>query len=209
MNETITRRVGRLITGSLNAVIDAAENASPLIVMQESIREVEQAITDVRHELGKLVVMQATIQNRIGTEQSRHQELAQQTSVALEENREDLAEAAISKQMDIEVQLPILKNSLEDASKEMGELEGFIAALQAKKREMGEELKNFEKSSKEPSISSAQTRVSKAESAFNRVMGMNTPGLTNTDETKLAELEELTRKNRIQERLSKMKATQE
>jgi len=209
MNETITRRVSRLISGSLNAVIDAAENASPLIVMKESIREVEQATTEVRTELGKLVVQQHTTQNRIDSEQKKHQELSEQISFALKEGREDLAEAAISRQMDIEVQLPILKNSLEDASKEGEELEGFIAALQAKKREMQDELKFFESQSKESSIDSTQDQVSKAESAFNRVMGMNTPSSIKTDESKLAELEELTRKNRIQERLSKMKATQE
>jgi len=211
MNETITRRVGRLISGSLNAVIDAAENASPLIVMQESIREVESAITEVRHELGKLVVQQHTTQNRIDSEQTKYQELTEQISIALKAEREDLAEAAISKQMDIEVQLPILKTTLENASKEEEELEGFIAALQAKKREMQEELTHFEKNSKDntSTSTSAHAQASKAESAFNRVMGMNSPKLRNTDEVKLAELEELTRKNRIQERLSKMKATQE
>ena len=209
MNETITRRVGRLISGSLNAVIDAAENASPLIVMQESIREVESAITEVRHELGKLVVQQHTTQSRIDSEQNKYQELTEQISIALKNEREDLAEAAISRQMDIEVQLPVLKKSLENSSKDEEELEGFIAALQAKKREMQEELKHFEKSSRENSTSSTQDKISKAESAFNRVMGMNSPNLRNTDEVKLAELEELTRKNRIQERLSKMKATQE
>lgn len=209
MNETITRRVGRLISGSLNAIIDAAENASPLIVMQESIREVESAITEVRHELGKLLVQQHTTQNRIDSEQTKYQELTEQISIALKKEREDLAEAAISRQMDIEVQLPILKASLESASTEEEELEGFIAALQAKKREMQEDMKSFEKSSKETSISSPQSTISKSESAFNRVMGMNSPGIRNTDEVKLAELEELTRRNRIQERLSKMKATQE
>ena len=208
MSESMTGRVGRLISGSINAVIDAAENVSPVIVMQESIREVDQAITEVRHELGKVVVQQHITQERMKNEENKHQLLQGQVSVALQESREDLAEAAISKQMDIEAQLPILKQALENAAKQSQEMEGFIAALQAKKREMQEELKRFKKHTAETETSSSAEQVLKAEAAFNRVMGTDMPISKQTDEAKLAELEELTRKNRIEERLRAMKAAQ-
>ena len=209
MSESMTRRVGRLISGSINAVIEAAENVSPLIVMQESIREVDQAITEVRHELGKTVVQEHITQDRMKNEENKHQMLQGQITVALQENREDLAEAAISKQMDIEAQLPVLKNALEDALKQRVEMEGFIAALQAKKREMQEELKRYKTYTQESTESNIADQVSKAEAAFNRVMGTDVPVATQTDEAKLAELEALTRKNRIEERIRAMKASQE
>ena len=205
----MTRRVGRLISGSINAVIDAAENVSPVIVMQESIREVDQAITEVRHELGKLEVQKYTIQDRLKNEENKHQLLQGQIVIALDENREDLAEAAISKQMDIEAQVPVLKKALGDAQEQSVEMEGFIAALQAKKREMQEELKRFKTHTQESSASSTKEQVSKAEEAFNRVMGTDAPLASNTDEAKLAELEALSRKNRIEERMRAMKAAQE
>ena len=206
----MTRRVGRLISGSLNAVIDAAENISPEIVMQESVREVDQAITEVRHELGKVIVQEKMTQERLKSEEAKHQELLGQISVALKESREDLAEAAISKQMDIEAQLPVLKSSLETAQSQMKELEGFIAALQAKKREMQDELKRFTAhNDKQESNSNTQEQVSQAQEAFNRVMGSDMTPTTQTDASKLAELEALARKNRIQERLDAMKAAQE
>ena len=208
MSESMTGRVGRLISGSINAVIDAAENVSPVIVMQESIREVDQAITEVRHDLGKIAVQQHITQDRMKNEENKHQLLQGQVGVALQENREDLAEAAISKQMDIEAQLPILKQSLENAAKQSKEMEGFIAALQAKKREMQEELKRFKTHTAESEAVSSAEQVSKAEAAFNRVMGTDMPISKQTDEAKLAELEELTRKNRIEERLRAMKAAQ-
>ncbi len=209
MSENMTRRVGRLISGSINAVIDAAENVSPVIVMQESIREVDQAITEVRHELGKVVVQQHMTQDRIKNEENKHQLLQGQIGVALEENREDLAEVAISKQMDIEAQLPVLKHSLEDAAKQSKEMEGFIAALQAKKREMQEELKRYKLHTTEVEGNSTAEQISKAEAAFNRVMGTDIPVSGGADEAKLAELEALTRKNRIEERLRAMKAANE
>jgi len=214
MSENIASRVGRLISGSLNAIVDAAENVSPEIVMKESIREVESATSEVRHELGKVVVSQHITQERIDSEQSKFQELNSQIKVALQENREDLAEAAISKQMDIEAQLPILKKTLSDSSDKIEELESYIAALQAKKREMQEEVERYITSTAKSqnvtnSTSSTSDNVSKAESAFNRVMGINVPSTKHTDDAKLAELEELTRKNRIQERLNAMKAANE
>lgn len=209
MSESMTRRVGRLISGSINAVIDAAENVSPVVVMQESIREVEKAITEVRHELGKVVVQQHMTQDHLKNEEDKHQLLQGQIAVALKENREDLAEAAISKQMDIEAQLPVMKKALEDAAAQIKELEGYIAALQAKKREMDDELKRFKTyANVSPEASSAE-QVSRAEEAFHRVMGMDAPLAKTADDAKLAELEALTRKNRIEERLRAMKAEQE
>ena len=210
MSESMTRRVGRLISGSINAVIDAAENVSPVIVMQESIREVDQAITEVRHELGKLEVQKYTLQERLKNEENKYQLLQGQILVAINEDREDLAEVAISKQMDIEVQLPVLKKALKDAEEQSVEMEGFIAALQAKKREMQEELNRFKTHTDQSSnAASTKEQVSRAEEAFNRVMGTDVPLQSNQDEAKLAELEALSRKHRIEERLRAMKASQE
>jgi len=210
MSESMTRRVGRLISGSINAVIDAAENVSPVIVMQESIREVDQAITEVRHELGKLEVQKYTLQDRLKNEENKYQLLQGQILVAINEDREDLAEVAISKQMDIEVQLPVLKKALKDAEEQSVEMEGFIAALQAKKREMQEELNRFKTHTDQSSnAASTKEQVTRAEEAFNRVMGTDVPLQSNQDEAKLAELEALSRKHRIEERLRAMKASQE
>lgn len=213
MSENITSRVSRLISGSINALVDAAENASPEIVMNESIREIQSAILEVRHELGKVVVSQHNTQECIESEQSKFKDLNEQIQVALQENREELAEAAISKQMDIEAQLPILEKSLKNDSKQIIELESYITALQAKNREMNEGLKSFKerkKSTKTPTSpnSDVKQNVSKSEAAFNRAMNINIGLSKNTDETKLAQLEELTRKNRIQERLNAIKANQ-
>jgi phage shock protein A len=94
--------------------------------------------------------------------------------------------------------------------------------LLAKKREMKEELRQFRQVRDEAAsttVSSGaeasgsadvQSRLSRAESAFDRVMESQTklPGnQTNVETaTKLAELEDLARKNRIQERLAEVKA---
>lgn len=55
MSETLARRVGRLVSGGFHALADAAENLMPEAVMNESIREIERAIDEVRAELGRVL----------------------------------------------------------------------------------------------------------------------------------------------------------
>ena len=55
MNESITSRVARLMSGSVNALVDAVENASPELVMEQAIREVDSAIADTQAELGQQI----------------------------------------------------------------------------------------------------------------------------------------------------------
>jgi phage shock protein A len=211
MSESIASRVGRLVAGSLNAIVDAAENASPEIVMQQSIREIDGVINEIRVAMGKEAVSQHMLENRLVTEKEKHESLSGQAAIALNEGREDLAEAAVAKQMDIEAQLPVMEKSLAEATAHMKELEGYIAALQAKKREMQEELELYKKQKQTvPSASSdtPQAKVDKAKAAFDRVMGGNMPVSGSADEAKLAELEALTRQNRIKERLEALKAQQ-
>jgi phage shock protein A len=208
MGENIASRVGRLVAGSVNAIMDAAENASPEIVMQQSIREIDSAITEIRAEMGKAAVSQHMIQNRLASENQKHQTLSEQAAVALNEGRDDLIEAAIARQMDIEAQVPVMEKTLEKTTAHIKELEGYIAALQGKKREMQEELNLFKKqklSSSSPS-GAPQAKVDKAQAAFERVMGTHAPASGHADEAKLAELEALTRQNRIKERLEALKA---
>ena len=38
MSESITTRVGRIVSGGLNALVDAMENASPEMVMEQVLR---------------------------------------------------------------------------------------------------------------------------------------------------------------------------
>ena len=52
MAEGLVSRVKRLVSGSVNSLVDVVENASPEMVMKEAIREVDRAIDEVRDQLG-------------------------------------------------------------------------------------------------------------------------------------------------------------
>ena len=135
MGESISSRVGRIISGSIHSLIDSIENASPEAVMEKSIGEIDSAIEEVRTELGKVVAGRHIASKRLQEANREHSDLASKTELALKENREDLAQAAVGRQLDIEAQIPVLESTVNSLSGEEKELEGYIAALQAKKRE--------------------------------------------------------------------------
>ena len=223
MQENLAERVKRIISGSANAFVTAIENAAPRVVMQEAIAEVERACDDVRADLGKLVARKHLATRELTAKNSRHEELTEQISDAVSSGRDDLAEAAIAKQMDIEAQMPILENTISELADDEKQLEGLLAALKAKKREMEQDLAEFERTQREAGAQSiegagataasngAAVAAEKATSSFNRVLEGAT-GLKmdrdGVDDGSLQELEELSRQNRVKERLEALKAKQ-
>lgn len=222
MSDNLVSRVKRLVSGSVNNLVDAVENASPETVMKEAIREVESAIDQVRHELGEVIASKHLANRRLLETSSKHEELTDKINVAIKQGRDDLAEAAIARQLDIESQIPIMESAISDASHGEAELEKYVLALQARKREMEEELNTYLASLRVPTGSAessaagrsddkANQRVSKADQAFNRVMSnvSGVAGVASPDEKtakQLVELEQLSRDNRVHERLAIVKA---
>lgn len=223
MSEGLLSRVRRLVSGSLNGLVDAAEAAAPESVMRQSIREVDDAIDELRARLGAALANRHHANKRLSDCAARLEELGGKLEVAVAEKRDDLAEAAIARQMDLEAQVPVLEAALAEAGSEAKEIEGYIAALQARRREMETDLAQFVASRRTPAadgtgdaaagVSSDMTerRVERAERAFDRVLQGQTgiAGTTRSDRgttAKLAELEKLERANRIRERLAAAKA---
>lgn len=109
MSETLSRRVGRLVSGGFHALIDAAENLAPEAVMNESIREIERAVDEVRAELGKVLAQKHLAAKKMADESNRHEAIDANLQAAVDAGRDDLAEAGIAEQMDIEARLPVLE----------------------------------------------------------------------------------------------------
>lgn len=215
MAEGLVSRVTRLVSGSVNSIVDAVENAAPETVMREAIREVERAIAEVRAELGKAAANKHHANKRLMEANSKHEALAGQIEVAVGEGRDDLAEAAISRQLDLEAQIPLLEHALTEAGEREDELEGYVLALQGRKREMESDLKAFLDTRAETGAAGdlpGTTAEAGAESAFNRVLhgatGVSGSGAADRETaSKLAELEQISRSNRVKERLAALKAT--
>ena len=145
MSESLARRVARLVSGGFHAMLDKAEDCIPEAVMQENIRELERTIDEVRTELGKVLAQKHLATKKLADENNRHEQLAGQIATALDAGREDLAKAGIAEQLDIEARLPVLEQSLADCSSQERELDAFVAALLAKKREMQAALDDWKR----------------------------------------------------------------
>jgi len=222
MSESLGSRVSRIIAGSFHALIDAVEDAAPEAVMEQAMREIDAAIGDVRADLGTVEAQRHLTARRLAESSTRHDELADRARMALAEGREDLAEAAVEKQIDIEAQIPVLEARLAELAEEKARLEGYVTALQAKKREMRDDLASHRRAKaaqesptgaptgrKGPSV---EQRAERATSAFDRVFERQTGLRANAASSaqgaaKLAELEELARRNRVQERLAQIKSS--
>jgi phage shock protein A len=217
MSESLALRVKRLVSGGANMIVAAVEAMAPEMVMEEAVREIDKAVEDVRAELGQVLTRQYHATQRLAAENERHDSLKEKIRIALNEGRDDLAEAGVAQLLDIEAQIPLLEATALETRSAQTELESFIAALQARKREMLAELNAFRsakssaESVAESAPSSVRQRVEGAQSAFDRVMdgagGLGMGGAMPDPKTAKvnAELEELARQNRIKERLAALK----
>jgi phage shock protein A len=233
MADTIASRVTRVIGGSVHALLDAVEDAAPEASMGQAIREVDQAVDEVRSELGRVEATKHLATSSLNKLNTQKETLGEQIEIAMAKGDETLARAGIARQIDIDDQIPVLQRSLQDAIGRGNELEGYIAALLAKKREMESALQDFiaaKAAASAPGTGTAsagapsgglqgsvqgsvQGKVDRAGSAFDRVMTRQTgiaatTSAVNADAAKLRELQELARTHRIDERLAALKATQ-
>lgn len=221
MSNTLKARVGRVIAGSVHALLDHIEDKAPEAMMEQSIREADAVIDDVRHELGLVSANRHLSQQQHASLNGQHAKLAAQIDDALIGGREDLARAGVARQLDIEAQLPVLETTLGEYTRQESEFQGYVAALLAKKREMQEALTEFRKSRAAAATvssmagapgSTAAQRIDSVTGAFDRIYERQT-GLSGTargntlqQAAQLKELDDMVRDNKIAERMAQLKA---
>jgi phage shock protein A len=221
MADSLKTRVARVIAGGVHALLDKIEDLNPQAAMEQAIREADGVFDEVRHELGTVSANRHLAQQQHAKLNRSHEELRDQIAQALATQREDLARAAVSRQIDIEAQIPVLETTLADLARQEQELQGFTAALLAKKREMQEALAEFRKSrvatesaAQPQGQSNVEQRLGRVTDAFDKIYQRQT-GLDGTQQAgnleqaaRLSELEALVRDNKIAERLAQIKAGQ-
>src|SRR5262249_11044840 len=135
MAETLAVRVTRILAGSAHALLDKIEDVAPEAIMKQAIREIDQVLGDVRADLRKVEAAKHLITTHIGKLNNENEQLASNVELALERGEEELARAGVERQILIDDQTPVLQRSLADQQDKSRELEGYITALLAKRRE--------------------------------------------------------------------------
>lgn len=225
MADSLKARVGRVIAGGVHALLDRIEDQAPEAVMEQAIREADAVIDAVRHELGVVSANRHLAQQQHANLNGQHVRLGEQIEHALAAARDELAHAAVARQLDIEAQLPVLEATLADHARQEAELQSFTTALLAKKREMQDALAEFRKSRERASAQGGiagagadgpgtpEDRITRITDAFDRVHERQS-GLSGTQRTQslqqaaqLKALDDLVRNNKINERLAQLKAS--
>ncbi len=222
MADSLRARVTRLIAGGAHALLDKLEDSAPVAILEQSVREVEGVTDEVRAELGLTVANRHLAQQHHSGLNKEHEDLSGAITDALKSSREDLAKPAISRQLDIEAQLPVLESSLSELTSQERELTGFVDALMGKKREMEAAIREFEASRRlvesdalrgGNAATSSSAKLQAAQSSFDRTyqrqtgLDVSARGTTLEQSAKLKELSDLVRENKIKERLAALKAS--
>jgi phage shock protein A len=219
MAESIFARVSRLLSATVEDTVDRMEQAGGDAVMREAIREADRAIDQVKAELESTMArrLQAARQQKMLAD--RGEELATKAKFALDEGREDLAEAALSRQVDFEAQAKELDTLQQQTREEERRLEAGLAALGARKRQMEDALQAYLVSRREAASGgdgprrpdrSVEKKVDAAEQAFDRALaGAGGVGLARADAdtiNRVAEIDGMQKSATVAQRLAALKA---
>lgn len=221
MAESVFVRVRRLVSAGIEDAVDAMERAGGTGVMREAIREVDRAVDEVRAEQEAATArrLQAMRQQRMFRDQIAA--LDEKARFALAENRDDLAEAALSRQLDFEAQAQRLDAAQAEAAGEAGRLEECLVALAARKSRMEEALAAFEAAQRDASLGGdgparpdrrTERKVERAEAAFDRAMAGagGVAGIARADAqtaAKVAEIATLQKSAAIAQRMAALRST--
>jgi phage shock protein A len=193
-------------------------------MMNQFIRELDDAIDEVATELGRAEAAKHLATASIARQNNEIEALAERIELAVKQGADTAASAGIARQLDLEDTIAALHRSLDDATQKAVEHERTLLGLRAKRREMEAAVQAFlaaeaqrtgegTKGADDPAAAAgaARGKAEKAEAGFNRIMARTT-GVVGTvtgsdaDAAQLKALETMQRNHRIAERLARIKA---
>lgn len=219
MNEKLTRRIGRIFSSSLNALLDALDNTGPEAVMEKNIRKIDDAIDEARSELGKLSADRHLSGKDLAKAEQKCAELVKKSELAVGQGRDAIAEKAVSELLDMEAEISALKRYISGFARVEKELELYIHDLQDRRRRMVEQLRRHrekeERGMDAGSLPRVETDTGKGAGRAQEIkehMQKYKTGRWETGnrdktgpEADLAEVDRIYRKHMISERLSEIK----
>ena len=216
MSDKLLSRISRLVSGVAYSAIDAAEQAAPEAVLEQAIRDIDDAAKDVKAEIGKSEATKFNVTRRIDELKAEHDKLSSSIATALTKDAENLAESGVARQLDIEQQVTVLDRSLDDVQADIDKLTESLRALDASRREALDRLNGL-KAAKAATTgnggspgrggarSKAEDAIQSAQRVAESVTGVAGGGVPENQKD-LDDLTELHRQKEIHDRLEKIKA---
>jgi phage shock protein A len=215
VSEPIFLRVRRVLSASAEEAVDALERAGGASILRESIRQVDRALSEVRIEQEAAAARGTLARAQQGQVRERIADLGEKARFALDKGRDDLAEAALASQLDLESELTRLDTVQADAAEQRTRLDGCLTDLAARKADMQRQLAAFEAAQEESKYRddgsgrrdrAIRTKVDRAQETFDRVMADAGVADTGKGGTAEAEIDALRRESIVAERLAALRA---
>ena len=219
MAESVFARVQRLLSAKVEDTVDRMEKSGGEGVMRESIREVDRAIDDLRSEHDGAMALRLQAARQQEMVKTKIAELGEKAAFAVEQGRDDLAEAALTRQIEFEGEIGKLEKVQGGSREQEQKLDDAITALRTRKAQMQEVLDAFCQSQADAAIGGdgamqlarkIDKKVENAEAAFDRAMGgAGGVNFSRTDAdtiNKVAEIDGLQKSSTVASRLAALKA---
>ncbi|HMJ92983.1 MAG TPA: PspA/IM30 family protein [Allosphingosinicella sp.] len=220
MAESVILRVRRILSARIEDTVDQMEISGGDAVMKEAIREVDRSIDEVRSQLENLMARRLQAARQQKMVEARIAELGSKAEFAVKGGRDDLAEAALKRQIDFEGEIGKLTEVQAQTTGEEAKLEDCVASLRSRKAQMEDALGAWQQASRDAALGgdkgfqverSVEAKVGRAEAAFDRAMGgSGGVNFTRADaETinQVAELDGLQKSASVADRLAALKAS--
>jgi len=219
MAESIFLRVRRICSARIEDTVDRMETEGGDAVMREAIREVDRAIDEIRSQQSAAMARRLQAAKQQAMVEKKIAELGSKAQFAVDSGRDDLAEAALTRQVDFEAELEKLVKTQGSTAEEEAKLEDSLASLRSRKVQMEDALRAFGEAQAEAAMGGdkgfhvqqkIERQVEQAEAAFDRAMGgAGGVGFTRADAdtiNKVSELDQLHKGSSVKERLAALKA---
>jgi hypothetical protein len=176
----------------LDAWLDRAEARSGPALLARALAEVDAAIVELQHAAGKAVARRHTALRRMYELDARHGALAAAAEEALARGDDGDARACFAEQLDVEAQLPALRDAVADADADREKLEGLLQALVARRRELRQAVSTAHAAPVGGLVGGpldAAARATAAELGVDRALAMNGRGDPKTSADAATEIE--------------------
>src|SRR4051812_8902795 len=210
MADSIFVRVQKVMSGGLDGAVGSVEQLSGTTLMRQAIRDVDDTIASARDGAEAARARRLQAEHQAGAARQQLATLHEQARFALGKGRDDLAEAAIARQIEIEAQIGRLDAARAEAATEERQLEESRTGLNLRKGRMEEDLAAFQSARRSAELDGAapgapdariHRRAERAEESFRRAMaaaGAVPPGGTDDGAAaKVVEIETLQREAKV------------
>lgn len=218
MAEVFYMRAKRVVSVGIEETLDKVERASGTSLMRQAIREVDHAIDKVQREIDDATDRKVQAASQQQSMLKNAKLWGEKAAFTIAKGRDDLAEGALSRQMDLEAQSKRFEDIRVSSKKEADRLRESLTALKARRDEMNQELGEFEKAIRETQLGgtekadferSIERKVENAQRTFDRSMGLVTEvegsSVDSAFAKNAAEIDKLQRDSEIEERMAALK----